>query len=249
MKAFDIKIFYPAIEPRLSLVQRMKVAAKLLSEWGRYDEWMRLEHWLVATGDEEGSFRYPVFEGGEPGTSALAYYREFQRNNGPDEPGYLCFWNGQLQKGVRASFTDQYNHQNGRPEIIWLTVDHIARWTHPSSLVDALKESAKLFAPRAMFIKPARYVPVFLDRPCVGWMLYLPLQFSTMQVPEAGRLEPVHDASGRLIGTIIISVADTIFDIENPDHVRVAHDIEVRLTDQDLLPRYPDLLLDLDSVG
>ncbi|WP_017451201.1 hypothetical protein [Herbaspirillum rubrisubalbicans] len=64
MKAFDIKIFYPAVEPRISLVGRMEVAAKLLSEWSRHDEWMKLEHWLVATGDKEGSFRYPVFEGG-----------------------------------------------------------------------------------------------------------------------------------------------------------------------------------------
>ena len=45
------------------------------------------------------------------------------------------------------------------------------------------------------------------------------------------------------MGAIIISVADTIFDIDNPAHVRTAHDIEVRLTDQNLLPRYPDLLI------
>ncbi|ALU89369.1 hypothetical protein Hrubri_2178 [Herbaspirillum rubrisubalbicans M1] len=249
MKAFDIKIFYPAVEPRISLVERMEVAAKLLSEWSRHDEWMKLEHWLVATGDKEGSFRYPVFEGGVPGTSALAYYREFQRNHESDDPRYLCFWNGQLQKGVRASFTDQYNHLHDRPEIIWLTVGHMERWPNPSSIVDALKESAKLFAPRAMFVKPASYTPVFFDKPCVAWMLYLPLQLSTMQVPEAARLEPVQDASGRLIGTIIISVVDAIFDIGNTDHVRIAHDIEVRLTDQDLLPRYPDLLLDGNIVS
>lgn len=74
-------------------------------------------------------------------------------------------------------------------------------------------------------------------------MLYLPLQLSTRQVPEAARLELVHDVAGQLMGTIIISVADTIFDIDNPAHVRIAHDIEVRLTDQNLLPRYPDLLI------
>ena len=74
-------------------------------------------------------------------------------------------------------------------------------------------------------------------------MLYLPRQLAARQVPEAARLEPVHDAAGQLMGTIIISVADTIFDIDNPAHVRIAHDIEVRLTDQNLLPRYPDLLI------
>lgn len=243
MKAFEIKIFYPAVEPRINLVERMQKAAALLSTWGKYDHWMNLEHWLVATGDEEGSFRYPVFEGAVPGTSALAYYREFQRDYEPDDPRYLCFWNGQLNRGGRSSYSDQYNHSCGSPEIICLTVDHMERWQHPSSLVEALKESAKLFSPRAMFVKPASYTPVFFDKPCVAWMLYLPLQLSNMQVPEAARLEPVHDASGQLIGTIIVSVADATFDIGNPAHVRIAHDIEVRLTDQDLLPRYPDLLI------
>lgn len=243
MKAFDIKIFYPAVEPRISLVERIKKAAVLVSAWSKYDHWMSLEHWLVATGDEEGSFRYPVFEDGMPGISALAYYREFQRNHEPDDPRYLCFWNGQLERGGRASYSDEYNHVDGSPEIVWLTVDHMERWSDPSSLVDALKESAKLFSPRAMFVKPASYTPVFFDKPCVAWMLYLPLQLTARQVPEAARLEPVHDAAGQLMGTIIISVADTIFDIDNPAHVRIAHDIEVRLTDQNLLPRYPDLLI------
>ncbi|MCP1572368.1 hypothetical protein J2S30_000747 [Herbaspirillum rubrisubalbicans] len=249
MKPFEIEIFYSAVEPRLNLVERMNAAATLLSEWGRHDEWMKLEHWLVATGDEEGSFRYPVFEDGAPGTSALAYYREFHHNNRPDDARYLFFWNGQLDKGVRASFADQYHHQNGSPEHISLTVDDMRRWPGPQSIVAALNESARLFFPRAMFVQPARYRAVFLDKPSVAWMLYLPLQLSSMQVPEAARLEPVHDANGRLIGTIIISVADAIFDIDNPDHVRIAHDIEVRLTDQDLLPRYPDLLLDGNIIG
>ncbi|MCP1572365.1 hypothetical protein J2S30_000744 [Herbaspirillum rubrisubalbicans] len=243
MKPFEIEIFYPAVEPRISLVERMRAAATLLSEWGKHDEWMKLKHWLVATGDEEGSFRYPVFEGGVPGTSALAYYREFHRNHEPDDPRYLCFWNGQLEKGKSASFSDQYHHRRATPENISLTVDDMDRWPGPASIVEALKESAKLFSPSAMFVQPVRYKPVFFDKPSAGWMLYLPLSLSPAQVPEAGRLEPVHNAAGRLLGTIIISVADAIFDIDNPDHVRIAHDIEVRLTDQDLLPRYPDLLL------
>lgn len=247
MKAFDINIFYPAVKPRISLVERMKKAGDLLSMWSKHDKWMSLEHWLVATGDEDGSFRYPVFEGAMPGTSALAYYREFQRNHEPDDPRYLCFWNGQLERGGRASYSDEYNHVDGSPEIVCLTVDHMERWQYPSALVDALKESANLFSPRAMFVKPASYTPVFFDKPCVAWMLYLPVQLSPIQVPEAARLEPVHDASGQLLGTIIVSVADVVFDIGNPAHVRTAHDIEVRLTDQDLLPRYPDLLIGEDA--
>jgi hypothetical protein len=43
------------------------------------------------------------------------------------------------------------------------------------------------------------------------------------------------------LGTIIVSVTDRPFSIENPAHLKIANDIEVRLIDQDLLPRYVDL--------
>ncbi|AYA46316.1 hypothetical protein RSP824_07330, partial [Ralstonia pseudosolanacearum] len=42
-------------------------------------------------------------------------------------------------------------------------------------------------------------------------------------------------------GTIVVSVADEPFCDLNPEHVRIANKIEVRLADQGLLPRYADL--------
>ncbi|MGD7195677.1 hypothetical protein [Ralstonia pseudosolanacearum] len=42
-------------------------------------------------------------------------------------------------------------------------------------------------------------------------------------------------------GTIIVSVADEQFSVDNPEHVNIANKIEVHLVDQDLLPRYADL--------
>ena len=43
------------------------------------------------------------------------------------------------------------------------------------------------------------------------------------------------------IGTIIVSVTDEPFNDENPEHVKIANAIEIRLVDQDLLPRYVDI--------
>nr|WP_235211778.1 immunity 52 family protein [Janthinobacterium sp. RA13] len=86
---------------------------------------------------------------------------------------------------------------------------------------------------------------VFKDRPGVGWMLYLPRILTLQQVPEARALVPVmamdEQGKDKQIGTIIVSVTDEPFSDENPEHVKIANAIEIRLVDQDLLPRYVDI--------
>lgn len=76
-------------------------------------------------------------------------------------------------------------------------------------------------------------------------MLYLPHVLTIRQLPEARALVPVmgQDEKGKdkQIGTIIVSVIDEPFSDENPEHVKIANAIEIRLVDQDLLPRYADL--------
>jgi hypothetical protein len=67
-------------------------------------------------------------------------------------------------------------------------------------------------------------------------MLYLAQTVSATQVPEAAELVPVME-DGKQRGTIIVSVADEVFSVDNEDHVRIANAIEIRLADQDLLPR------------
>ncbi|MFP2984959.1 Imm52 family immunity protein, partial [Burkholderia pseudomallei] len=42
-------------------------------------------------------------------------------------------------------------------------------------------------------------------------------------------------------GTIIVSVTDAPFSVDNPEHVAIANRIEIRLVDQDLLPAYVDI--------
>ncbi|CAG9219294.1 hypothetical protein PSP6_420010 [Paraburkholderia tropica] len=71
-------------------------------------------------------------------------------------------------------------------------------------------------------------------------MLYLPHVLTPAQVPEARALIPVM-RDGQQQGTIIVSVTDEVFDVNNRAHVKAANDIEIRLADQDLLPRFIDL--------
>lgn len=72
-------------------------------------------------------------------------------------------------------------------------------------------------------------------------MLYLPQVITAEQVPEAQALIPLPVGGKKQTGTIIVSVADEVFSLDNPRHVELANQIEIRLVDQDLLPRYADL--------
>lgn len=54
-------------------------------------------------------------------------------------------------------------------------------------------------------------------------------------------LIPVPEAGRKRTGTIIVSVTDSVFSIDNPEHIEIANRIEIRLVDQDLLPRYADI--------
>ncbi|MEX3808712.1 hypothetical protein AB3X96_00365 [Paraburkholderia sp. BR13439] len=92
-----------------------------------------------------------------------------------------------------------------------------------------------MFGPRRYFEKQ-----VFDDRLGVSWMLYLPHVLTQAQVPEARELMPVM-RDGKQQGKIVVSVTDEVFDVHNREHVKAANDIEIRLADQDLLPRFVDL--------
>jgi hypothetical protein len=242
MKPFDMQIFLPAPVVAQDLTQRMGTIHEFVRSLAEQDGNLRPQNWLLATGDMEGSFRYPAFDGEKASSALIAVYRERYRGEPASSCRHVTLWNGEMEAGRGASIAYQFNHADGAPEIISLSVQDMSVWA-VATVAETIEKVVQLFAPKVLFVQPARYRPVFRDKPGVGWMLYLPLQLSTRQVPEAARLEPVHDAAGQLMGTIIISVADTIFDIDNPAHVRLAHDIEVRLTDQNLLPRYPDLLI------
>ncbi len=104
--------------------------------------------------------------------------------------------------------------------------------------------SAQEFAPVAITAAPDDYEAqqAFDDRPGVGWMLYLPVELTAQQIPEAQELIPVVSADGgRRLGTIIVSIKDEPFSIDNEAHLVAAHDIEVRLISMDLLPRFIDI--------
>ncbi|MEX3895456.1 immunity 52 family protein [Paraburkholderia sp. BR10954] len=111
-----------------------------------------------------------------------------------------------------------------------------------NSVAEVLSKIVEIYGSFYITFGPYFYFQekVFEDRPGVSWMLYLPHTLTAAQVPEARALIPVM-REDKQQGTIIVSVTDDVFDVNNRDHVKAANDIEIRLADQDLLPRFVDL--------
>lgn len=204
----------------------------------------KLAQWFLGGNSREEALLYSAFDAHGPTTAILAVLREQARH----EQGRLPFmqsvglWNGEDQvngasMGCFIRHADEPSH-----------VDFGSRLrefqTFPNVL-STIQKMVDIWRPLYLSVEPVFYEPVFKDRPGVGWMLYLPRVLTAQQVPEARALVPVmgKNAKGKdeQRGTIIVSVTDEPFSDENPDHVRIANAIEIRLVDQDLLPRYADL--------
>jgi hypothetical protein len=209
--------------------------ARYLSAWSPL-----LSRWYLSTGHKKDSLSYEAFDANGPTAAALAKWRKEEAF----DIRSLSVWNGANKDSDSAGISSRYNVL-GRPNSIEFRLrvnPAITDWRQGSDLIRfATAIWPSLFAT----FSPFWYDGVFKDRPGVGWMLYLPCVLTVEQVPEARALEPVmgKDAQGKEMqtGTIIVSVTDEPFSDENPEHVRIANSIEIRLVDQDLLPRYADL--------
>lgn len=204
-----------------------------------------LQRWfLTSSNSKEEALLYEAFNDGGPTTAALAVLRE--KNKGVDDIRSVSLWNGADQEREAASLSSRCNVL-GRPDAFEFGLKvrpEVYDWRIGAEWIEAaVRIWPPLFATFAPFWHSEKRV--FKDRPGVGWMLYLPRVLTAQQVPEARALVPVmgKNAKGKdeQRGTIIVSVTDEPFSDENPDHVRIANAIEIRLVDQDLLPRYADL--------
>lgn len=204
-----------------------------------------LRHWLLSSDKGKTDAQlHEAFDANGPTTAALAVLT--QRSKGITDIRSISLWNGAEEDAESAGLTSLTNVV-GRPDSVEFSLrlkPEITDWQTP---VSWLKKAIAIWGPSAVTFGPYWYSDhkVFEDRPGIGWMLYLPRVLKAQQVPEARALVPVmgKDEKGKdkQIGTIIVSVTDEPFSDENPEHIKIANAIEVRLVDQDLLPRYADL--------
>lgn len=198
-----------------------------------------LNEWLLAGETKADALLYDVYEDGEPTTAAKAVLNT--ELGGRADPRIITIWNGkEKHEGASLRFIGRPKEHlsiitfNGKPK------SFSSDWRE---IADVLAAGVAIWAPHYISVESNGYYEhkTFKDRPGLGWMMYLPRVLTIQQVPEARALVPVLGADKKQIGTIVVSVTDEPFSDENPDHVKIANAIEIRLVDQDLLPRYSDL--------
>jgi hypothetical protein len=225
--AFHLKRLWPIIEVLASKDQR-------LGEW-------------FLKGDTEDEARlYRVYEASATPTSAvLAVLREKYRGE-EQLAKTIGMWNGRTLKkdGAALSLVVDTGHM---PRNFDLSVGEenaaSSRLGGFESVAQVVAAIADAYGAAYVTAGSRKYAAkqVFDDKPGVGWMLYLPKVVTAQQLPEARALIPVPEAGRKQTGTIIVSVTDAVFSVNNPEHIEVANRIEIRLVDQDLLPRYTDV--------
>ncbi len=205
-----------------------------------------LKDWYIQGGSVEGAMQYRVYgDDHQPSPAAVDEMIKEYKGKSRDDPKSIGIWNGATQKDgalfmISLDGGDNFSQQidfNAKEKSI-----SSSRLGDFRSVAQIVEKVVEMYAPSYAIYGPRKYFTesVFNDRPGVSWMLYLPYVLTSNQVPEARALIPI-TRDGRQQGTIIVSVTDEVFNVNDRAHVKVANDIEIRLADQDLLPRFIDL--------
>ncbi|MBF3542514.1 immunity 52 family protein, partial [Burkholderia pseudomallei] len=203
---------------------------------------MARANWRLTGDTLEEANSYPAFEAdGAPSRPALAVLTERGRGN-KHGVSHAAIWNAATSAEEGASISCHVSDAKVLPDTLSVSLRVPGCYATADDFADVIKAIVAAFHPAVIEASPDGYFEkqVFDDKPGVGWMLYLPKIITQQQVPEAHALIPVPEAGKRQTGTIIVSVTDAPFSVDNPEHVAIANRIEIRLVDQDLLPAYVD---------
>lgn len=204
---------------------------------------MERANWHLKGDTLEEALLYRAFDDeGLPSTAAIAVLTEEYRGK-KSNVSHAAIWNGRTDRHEGASISCHVSDAKVLPDTLSIRIGSPACYGAVNDLADVIRAVVATFSPSVIEASPKRYFEkqVFDDKPGVGWMLYLPRVITAQDVPEARALIPVPQAGRKQAGTIIVSVTDAVFSVDNPEHVEIANRIEIRLVDQDLLPRYSDI--------
>ena len=205
-----------------------------------------LKEWYLQSVSTEEALQHRIYgDDHQPLPTTIDEMIKEYKDKSRDDTKSIGIWNGATQKDG-ASFMISIDGGDNFSQQFDLNVkersnsqSRIGDYRSVAGIVEMVVE---IYDPSYVIFGPRKYFTnsVFDNRPGVSWMLYLPHALTPDHVPEARALIPVM-REDKQQGTIIVSVTDDVFDVNNRDHVRAANDIEIRLADQDLLPRFVDL--------
>ncbi|NQE51172.1 immunity 52 family protein [Herbaspirillum rubrisubalbicans] len=226
----------PSIPEHLN--QLWKVAT-LLEKAG-----MPLADWCPPADTPDNARRNLAFEKDGPSQAAIAIFKEEEKAESSDRSRILGVWNGKEDKGGAVILHSLSTIADPSNSSFKIQADSVAALEDKENIIQIINGLLDVFPAPFIEVSPAPYRTrhrVFDDRPGVGWMLYLSEILTPAQVPEAPELLRVWDSEKKQKGTIIVSVPNETFSVKNKEHIKVANEIEIRLADQDLLPRFSNL--------
>lgn len=220
----------PTVEEQYADLWRF---AKVLQSIG-----IPLDEWCPPADTEANAKLNAAFNEHGPTPAALAMANATKRKNS-DARG-LGAWNGVEDAGGMV-FTTLIG-EGPLPCNFNFSARGVPAFDDYANVLTVVRAVLEIWSPVMLLAGPFAYrdLKVFKDRPSVSWMVYLPFRIETHQAPEASALIPVMGEKVQK-GTIVVSVTET-FDVDNPEHVKRANDLEVRLADQDLLPRFMEFM-------
>jgi len=171
---------------------------------------------------------------GQPTGAAVSALENEYRG---EETSSLGIWDGSTDESIGASI-EVYASGGHFPDTVSISA-HGTFIESKDVVARVVAAAAKGFLPGAISAAPDSYVEkqAYPDRPGVGWMIFLPLELSAQQIPEAQEIIPVLSDDGqKRLRTILVSIKDEVFSADNEEHLAAAHNIEARLISMDLLP-------------
>lgn len=205
---------------------------------------MPLEDWCPPADTPDNARRNVAFEKNGPSEAAISIFKEEEKNDPSETFRALGVWNGQEDTGGAVILHELSVGSNSSNSAFEINAKAVHALEEKGNIVQIINTLLEIFPAPYIQVSPPPYETrhaVFEDRPCVGWMLYLPEILTPAQVPEAPELIPVWDQDKKQKGTIVVSVRNETFSVKNKEHIKVANAIEIRLADQDLLPRFSNL--------
>jgi hypothetical protein len=231
--AFQLEeLILPSREQHFSTLWRI---AKLFEPFG-----LPIDIWRPPAPTRKKSLAHAAFDRNGPTPAALELQRIQDEKDGMADYRNTGVWSGK-EKGRGGAFTVSFSSNPELPTcLLDVQFDEIDELHQASNMLKFIRGLLNIWpVASSIEVGPFRYYTrhqVFPKRLGAGWMLYLPTAISREQVPEAAALVPIM-ANGKQHGTIVVSVSNTTFSIDNPEHIEIANAIEMRLADQDLLSR------------
>jgi hypothetical protein len=209
--------------------------AKVLEQFG-----FPIENWYPSASTQKKSLANPAFDRNGPTPVAVGMLRVKDTRVALHNYRITSVWNG-VSKGRACAFSVSLSTDAALPRcVLHLGLYEVDELDYPINmkrfifgLIDIWPAACEATVGPLMYYTMHQ---VFPRRPGAGWMLYLPCPITANELPEAAELVPVTHGDKQL-GTLIVSVADRVFSVDEPEHIKIANSIEVRLADQDILPR------------